>query len=103
MAGVKHDNGKPRLGLLDRVALEAIARVLAHGAEKYRDAPGGAHNWRHGLALSRELDAALRHIHAFNDGDPESGLSHIAHAACCLMFVLRLHAERPDCDDRFRP
>lgn len=98
--GIKHDTGKPPLDLLDRHALEEIAQVLAFGAAKY-----GRGNWRQGLALSRLLAACLRHVFAFLDGedlDPESGRSHLAHAACCLVFALRLHRDRPDLDDRER-
>lgn len=98
--GSKHDSGKPRMDLLDRLALEDVARVLGFGAEKY-----AAHNWRSGLPTSRLIAAALRHTHAFNDGednDPESGLPHLAHAMCCLMFALNMHKTRPDLDDRYR-
>ena len=101
LGGVKHDQGKPRMDLLDRHALEQIAEVLGFGAEKY-----SAHNWRGGIAMSRLLGAALRHIHAHNDGedtDAESGLSHLAHAGCCLMFALRMEKDRPDMDDRYKP
>lgn len=98
-AGQKLDNGKPPMDLLDAHALEQIARVLAFGAVKYN-----AHNWRGGIRYSRLIAAALRHIHAFNDGvdkDPETGLSHIAHAGCCIMFLLWMEHMRPDMDDRW--
>lgn len=78
--------------------MEEIAKVLAFGAQKY-----AAHNWRKGIAYSRLLDAALRHLYAFADGedtDPESGLSHIAHAGCCVVFLLGMIHSRPDQDDR---
>lgn len=97
--GVKRDNGKPPLSLVDRHAIEEIGRVLAFGAQKY-----AAHNWRRGIAYSRLLDAALRHLYAFADGednDPESGLSHIAHAGCCVVFLLGMIRRRPDVDDRW--
>lgn len=86
------------MALLDRYAMEQIAMVLAFGAQKY-----AAHNWRKGIAYSRLLDAALRHLYAFADGedkDPESGLSHIAHAGCCIVFLLGMINSRPDQDDR---
>lgn len=86
------------MSLLDRYALEQIANVLAFGAKKY-----AKHNWRKGLEYSRLLDAALRHLLAFADGednDPESGLSHIAHAGCCVMFLLWMSRNRTDLDDR---
>lgn len=98
--GVKLDADKPPMSLLDRHALEAIAGVLAFGARKY-----SAHNWRKGIEYSRLLDAAIRHLYAFSDGedvDPESGLSHVAHAGCCVMFLLGTIEARPDMDDRYK-
>jgi hypothetical protein len=98
---MKHDAGKAPLSLVDRGAIEEIAQVLAFGAKKY-----AAHNWRGGIAYSRLLDAALRHLYAFSDGediDPESGLSHVAHAGCCIVFLLGMIQDRPDMDDRYRP
>jgi hypothetical protein len=96
--GLKFDAGKPPLALLDRTALEEVAQVLAFGAKKY-----AAHNWRGGISYSRLADAALRHLLAFMDGedfDPESGLPHLAHASCCLMFLQNMARTRPDMDDR---
>ena len=95
---VKLDGGKPPLSLIDRQALEEIAHVMRFGAGKY-----GRHQWRTGIEYSRLLDAALRHLYAFADGedlDAESGLSHIAHAGCCVVFLLRMAMDRPDLDDR---
>jgi hypothetical protein len=100
-SAVKHDDGKAPINLLSREALEQTAMVMAFGKEKY-----AAHNWRKGFAWSRPLSAAMRHIMAFNDGedkDPESGLSHLAHAACCIMFLLEFEKTHKDLDDRFKP
>lgn len=97
---IKHDSGKPGMNLLSREALEQIALVMDFGKEKY-----AAHNWRKGFVWSRPLSAALRHIMAFNDGedkDPESGLSHLAHAACCIMFLLEFEKTHKDLDDRWK-
>jgi hypothetical protein len=85
--GVKHDAGKPDYSLLPLSALEPVVRVLEHGAAKY-----GRTNYL-ALAGAREryLAACLRHLAAFQDGeavDPESGLPHLAHAICGLIFVL---------------
>ena len=99
--GNKFDAGKPPMSLLDPYAMTEIAKVLAFGAEKYH-----RHNWRGGISYSRLTDAALRHIMAFNGGedvDPESGLSHVAHASCCLMFLLWMAENRCDLDDRYDP
>jgi len=96
--GLKYDAEKPPMDLIDRRAMEQLANVLAFGAKKY-----AAHNWRSGIQYSRLTAAALRHIHAFNDGetfDPESGLPHIAHAMCCLMFILGQPGT--EMDDRHR-
>lgn len=98
--GLKFDTNKPRMDLLDRQWLEDVASVLGFGAQKYE-----AHNWRKGLQQSRLIGAALRHLHAHNSGedmDPESGLPHLAHASCCLMFASYMAKSRPDMDDRYK-
>lgn len=98
-AGQKLDTAKPPMDLLDRHALEQIAKVLAFGAQKY-----SAHNWRGGIRYSRLIAAAMRHLTAYNDGentDPETGLSHLAHLGCCVMFLLWMEKHRSDLDDRW--
>lgn len=101
MSGAKHDGGKPRTDLLDTAWLLEVAKVLEFGSRKY--AP---HNWRKGIQTSRLIGAALRHILAYNNGedtDPETGLSHLAHASCCLMFETnRQLLGREDLDDRYQ-
>ena len=85
-SALKFDTDKLPVNLLSSEALLQTAAVLKFGADKYAE-----HNWRQGFAWSRPLAAAMRHIMAFNDGedkDPESGLSHLAHAMCCIMFLL---------------
>lgn len=99
--GTKYDMNKPRMDLVDPYALEQLAKVLTFGAGKY--AP---HNWRGGIAYSRLIAAAMRHLNAFNageDNDPESGLPHIAHLLCCGMFILGLSKTGADHDDRYKP
>lgn len=89
--GSKHDSGKPLMGAVPPNALLAVAKVLTFGAEKY-----GRDNWRQvSSAETRYLDAALRHLNAYQRGeavDPESGESHLAHAVCSLMFMLELQS-----------
>lgn len=95
---IKHDQDKPRLELLSRVALEEISRVLAFGAGKY-----GEFNWKKGMSWSRLHGAAMRHVLAHMSGedlDPESGLSHLAHAECCLMFLSEYEKKGLGTDDR---
>lgn len=98
---LKFDGDKLPLHLLSTEAMNQIAAVLKFGVQKYAE-----HNWRNGFAWSRPLSAAMRHITAFNDGedtDPESGLSHLAHAACCIMFLLEFEKTHPHLDDRYKP
>ena len=95
--GMKFDSDKIRMDLLDSYAIEQLSAVLTFGAKKY--APN---NWRKGIPKSRLIAALLRHTFAYlrgEDIDEESGLSHIAHAMCCCMFILGLEW-RADLDDR---
>ena len=97
--GVKFDAGKARMDLLDPYAVEQLSHVLAFGAQKY-----AAHNWRMGISKGRLIAAALRHLFAYlggQDKDDETGLSHVAHAMCCCMFILGLE-HRGDLDDRYK-
>lgn len=90
--GRKLDAGKPRWSLLPWNALAAVVAVLEFGARKY--APG---NWRHvPEARQRYFDAAQRHLVAWWQGeanDAETQCSHLAHAVCCLLFLLALEIE----------
>ncbi|MCI4410206.1 MAG: hypothetical protein JHC38_00885 [Thiotrichales bacterium] len=92
--GRKDDAGKPRFDLIPAIAELKIAEVLEYGARKY--APD---NWRKvDNPEARYLAAALRHINAWRRGekrDQESGLSHLAHAATSLMFIMELVSEQP--------
>lgn len=82
----KYDQGKVRVDLVPREAIEAIGRVLGFGAKKYT--PDG---WKKGIEYRRLYAATLRHVLAWGDGedfDPESGENHLAHAMCNLAFLL---------------
>ena len=87
MEGKKYDGDKAKLYLLPPKSILEIGKVLTYGAEKY-----DAENWRKVDDLqNRYTSAALRHIFAHIDGeadDQETGLSHLAHAMCCLLFKL---------------
>lgn len=98
--GVKNDQDKLPLDLLDPVALEGLAAVLQFGAKKY-----ASHNWRGGINWARLLAALLRHTFAILRGevvDPESGLPHIDHVGCCWMFASNMMKTRPDLDDLYK-
>lgn len=84
--GRKFDGGKLEYGLLPPLALEEVVKVLTFGAQKYdRD------NWQKVPDSKRRyFDALQRHVWAWKRGeqlDPESGIHHLAHAMCCLMFL----------------
>lgn len=96
----KYDSDKVRLELLSPIALMEIGKVLTQGAKKYED-----HNWRKGFKWSRLLGAALRHLMAFiggQDKDPETGLSHLAHLGCCVLFLLEHEVTHKELDDRYK-
>lgn len=86
-AGVKHDLGKPRYDLVPTRAVREFVEVLTFGAKKYT-----ANGWRKVVGWRwRYLRAALTHVFQFLGGqarDPETNLHHLAHALCCLFFVL---------------
>ena len=90
--GIKYDSAKPKMNLLPPKAILEVAKVLTFGAEKY-----DAENWRKLDDLQNRYTAgALRHIFAHMDGeelDPETNLSHLAHAMCCLLFKLEIELE----------
>jgi hypothetical protein len=99
---VHKDDGKPQLSLIDPLFLNEVGKALTIPTVSGKYAP---HNWRNGIEVSRLLNSTMRHINEFNDGvdnDVESGVSHLAHAACNLMFALRMLKDRPDLDDRYR-
>lgn len=99
MSGTKHDGGKLPWHLLPFDAIGQVVCVLQFGAKKYAE-----RNWEKGIAHSRVFAAAQRHLTAWwqgEDRDPETGLSHLAHAACCTLFMLAfVTRNRTDVDDR---
>lgn len=86
---LKFDAGKWRLSLIPVSCIRTIVGVLEFGAAKY-----ALDNWKTVPdARRRYYDAAIRHLTAWWDGernDPESSLPHLAHAACCIIFLLWL-------------
>ena len=94
----KNDSGKDPWHLLPFDALLVVVQVLRHGAATYGD-----RNWETGLDYSRCFSAAMRHLTAWwagEDNDPETGLSHLAHAACCLLFLLAYRTRGTGHDNR---
>lgn len=85
--GVKYDNDKPQWSLLPFKALTQVVEVLTYGAKKY--APD---NWKKVPdARRRYIDAGFRHFTAYASGethDPETGKHHLAHAICCMLYLV---------------
>lgn len=98
--GVKDDTAKPSLGLIPYSALAAIAAAFDYGAKKY-----ATYNFTKGIKLMRLVSAAGRHIWQYTwveKHDPETGLSHLAHAGACICMALWMDEHRPDLDDTYR-
>ena len=78
--------------------LYSVGEVLTMGAKKY--AP---RNWEQGLSYVDTVDCIIRHglkyLHAVETGDEtlkldeESGLPHVAHMLCNIMFLLHFEQE----------
>lgn len=90
--GRKDDADKTDWSLMPWKELEDVAKVLTYGAKKY--APD---NWKHvENHRDRYFSAAMRHVLAWREGelaDPETGLPHLAHAVCCLLFLMGREGE----------
>jgi hypothetical protein len=94
----KDDKEKTQWAYLPIKQIEQVARVMDHGAIKY-----GRNNWRKGCSYIRMLSAAWRHIVEWMNGnklDEESGLPHLAHAVCCLLFLMYYEDNSLGEDDR---
>lgn len=96
--GVKIDTNKLRYDLLPWDAVSEIVKVHNHGAAKYED-----RNWEGGMHYSRMWAAAIRHLVQFWSGeelDSKSGLPHLAHAGCMVLFLLSHTLRDIGTDDR---
>lgn len=99
--GKKFDNGKPPLGLIPTKALIDEALAFEDGRKKY-----GQWNYKKGMDWMRIVDAALRHITAFKDGEDfaqDSGVHHLGHARACLGMLLDYYHNKLGKDDRWKP
>lgn len=101
VVGNKFDTDKIRYDLLPIEALEEVSKVLTFGAKKYGD-----RNWENGINYSRLFRAAVGHVFDWwrgKDNDEETGLSHLAHAGCCILFLLTfVKRNKTEFDDRVK-
>lgn len=85
----KLDQGKPMWDLLPLAALEPIVKVLGFAIDVKRYTPN---SWKKTPnAKDRYYAALLRHLKAWQEGhhyDQESNMLHLAHAGCCIVFLL---------------
>lgn len=95
--GRKDDNGKLPWWLLPMSSVREVLKVLKWAAYEKQPVPYGPNNWQYvEEAPQRYYDAAMRHLTDWwelrqNGGsraDHESGFHILAHAACCVLFLL---------------
>lgn len=88
---LKKDQGKPRWDLLPMGCVEGTVKVLTFGAKKYED-----NGWKRLMETEegeqRVRASLLRHYLALDEEgidaiDAESGLPHVDHLACNVMFL----------------
>lgn len=83
----KDVTGKPKLGSIPYEALVAVANVREYGTKKYG---GDANGWME-VESKDFVEAGIRHLyrHLHEDSiDDESGLQHLAHAACSILLAI---------------
>ena len=91
---LRYNNGKPDFSLLPLSTLTEVVRVLEYGAEKYE-----RNNWLKPTNWEVSFGCLMRHMSAWQageDNDPESGRSHLAHAACNILQMLHQLENHPE-------
>lgn len=78
---------KPSLQAIPWVAIYEMGKAMLDGMKKY-----GLFNWRdHAVRSDIYVDAAMRHITAWSDGQAvaeDSNIHHLAHAMACLSILI---------------
>lgn len=96
----RYNADKPQLSYIPMETLYGECAVWAFGEKKY-----SKHNWKKGMPWMAAFDSLQRHLIAWQGGeeaDPESGLSHLAHASANLRMLLYFTMYHPELDDRFK-
>ena len=72
--------------------MKEVVEVLTFGDAKYNPDNSNPENWKHVPNWdTRYFAATMRHMLAWMEGDVldnETGCNHLAHAACCILFML---------------
>lgn len=88
-----------QLGYVDPLALEQLGLVAGYGASKYEK-----WNYLRGFDWSLSYNAMQRHMHSFWKGenlDPETGVSHMAHASWHGLALVSFDLRGLGNDDRY--
>ncbi len=100
---MKYDEDACPVHLLPVTPMWQIAEVFGYGAKKY-----AVNSYRRGdrksVPYMRTMGSVLRHCFKWIAGeekDPDTGLSHLAHAATQLMILMEHSANGTSEDDRF--
>lgn len=98
---LKFDDDKLQYDLLPLDAIDAVTKVMMHGAKKYEK-----DNWRKAKddpkGKDRYYNALLRHLFAWIRGeniDRDSGMHHLYHVACNALFLAELFGKERDIDE----
>ena len=97
--GIKHDTNKPNLALIPIEAIWALGESLTYGAKKYGD-----DNFREGLAVRRQLSAAIRHVYQAleqEDVDADSNCLHLGNAMASIAMAIYTIKHNPEFDNRY--
>lgn len=97
-SAVRYNAGKIRFDLVPSEVIEAYAAIATYGAAKYAE-----RNWEKGLSWGGCFASCMRHLWAWwrgQDNDPESGLSHLAHALWNIGAIVTYAARNVGTDDR---
>lgn len=97
-AGLRYDEGKPRVDLIPPEAIFGLGHALGEGAKKYAE-----RNWERGMPWSKAIGPLLRHMFKFMMGeefDKETGVPHIDLVLVNATFLSTYYHRQIGEDDR---
>jgi len=96
MQEFKKDEGKNRWDLLPLAQVDEVVKVITYATTQYP-----INSWKRLPDFNERFYAAvMRHLVSWRGGefnDKESGLPHLAHAACGLLYLLHGEANDGEC------